>query len=120
MVARSPPYQQRKMVAPPISPTLLRDTVKKVDKCMARLQELQYTVTGGTKAASLVSLSPRSSRNYLRTSLRCKHESLRLKSASSRRSPPGKLPVHTGCSSISLSKHLSNKNTSLSIHLVHC
>ncbi|KAL8540819.1 hypothetical protein ACS0TY_002150 [Phlomoides rotata] len=32
MVARSPPYQQRKMVAPPISPTLLRDTVKKFAK----------------------------------------------------------------------------------------
>lgn len=49
----------------------------KVDKCMARLQELQYTVTGGTKMISGVSLSPRSTRGYLRTSLRCKQESLR-------------------------------------------
>lgn len=44
---------------------------------MARLQELQYTVTGGTKMISGVSLSPRSTRGYLRTSLRCKQESLR-------------------------------------------
>lgn len=49
----------------------------KVDKCMARLQELQYTVAGGNKVISGVSLSPRSTRGYLRTSLRCKQESLR-------------------------------------------
>lgn len=60
---------------------------------MARLQELQHTVTGGTKLVAGVSLSPRSGRNYLRTSLRCKQESLRLKGANSRRSSPGKLPV---------------------------
>lgn len=45
---------------------------------MARLQELQHTVTGGTKLVAGVSLSPRSGRNYLRTSLRCKQESLRF------------------------------------------
>ncbi|KAK6118567.1 hypothetical protein DH2020_047680 [Rehmannia glutinosa] len=97
MVARSPPKMQRKMVmaAPPLSPTLLRETVKKVDKCMARLQELQYTVRGGTKVISGVSLSPRSSTTYFRTSLRCKQESLRMKNANSRKSPPGKLPVIT-------------------------
>jgi len=44
---------------------------------MARLQELQYTVTGGSKVISGVTLSPRSTRGYLRTSLRCKQESLR-------------------------------------------
>lgn len=48
-----------------------------VDRCMARLQELQYTVSGGTKVISGVSLSPRSTRGYIRTSLRCKQESLR-------------------------------------------
>ncbi|KAI3448630.1 hypothetical protein Pfo_005306 [Paulownia fortunei] len=97
MVARTPPKQQRKMVvvAPPLSPTLLRETVKKVDKCMARLLELQYTVTGGRKVISGVSLSPRSSRSYLRTSVRCKQEPLRIKNANTRRSPPGKLPVST-------------------------
>ncbi|KAK6143912.1 hypothetical protein DH2020_024260 [Rehmannia glutinosa] len=97
MVARSPPKVQRKMLMapPPLSPTLLRETVKKVDKCMARLQELQYTVRGGTKVISGVSLSPRSSTTYFRTSLRCKQESLRMKNANPRKSPPGKLPVIT-------------------------
>ncbi|KAI9071743.1 hypothetical protein K1719_032255 [Acacia pycnantha] len=37
---------------------------------MARLQELQCTVAGGTKVVSGVNLSPRSTRGYLRTSLR--------------------------------------------------
>jgi hypothetical protein len=53
------------------------DGFVKVDRCMARLQELQYTVAGGTKVISGVSLSPRSTRAYLRTSLRCKQESAR-------------------------------------------
>lgn len=53
------------------------DGFVKVDRCMARLQELQYTVAGGTKVISGVSLSPRSTRGYLRTSLRCKQESAR-------------------------------------------
>jgi microtubule-binding protein TANGLED1 len=44
---------------------------------MARLQELQYTVAGGAKVVSGVSLSPRSTRGYLRTSLRCKQETVR-------------------------------------------
>ncbi|KAL3573507.1 hypothetical protein D5086_024120 [Populus alba] len=77
MVARTPP-KQRKMVAP-LNPVLLRETVKKVERCMARLQELQYTVAGGKKVIDGVSLSPRSTRGYLRTSLRCKQESLRRK-----------------------------------------
>lgn len=92
----------------------------KVDKCMARLQELQYTVTGGTKMISGVSLSPRSTRGYLRTSLRCKQESLRydinsgfefyflfsyevisviicrIKNATPRKSPKGKFPAPAG------------------------
>ena len=48
-----------------------------VDRCMARLQELQYTVASGAKVVSRVSLSPRSTRGYLRTSLRCKQETVR-------------------------------------------
>ncbi|KAL7205205.1 hypothetical protein ACSBR2_018188 [Camellia fascicularis] len=94
MVARTPP-KLRRMVAP-LNPTLLRETVNKVDKCMARLQELQYTVTGGTKTISGVSLSPRSTRGYLKASLRCKQECLRIKNGNPRKSPPGKLPTNTG------------------------
>ncbi|KAI8555728.1 hypothetical protein RHMOL_Rhmol05G0197500 [Rhododendron molle] len=94
MVARTPP-KLRRMVAP-LNPTLLRETLDKVDKCMARLQELQYTVSGGTKVISGVSLSPRSTRGYLRTSLRCKQESLRIKNSNPRKSSPGKLPTNTG------------------------
>jgi len=46
---------------------------------MARLQEMQCTIVGGSKACGGVNLSPRSTRGYLRASLRCKEESLRLK-----------------------------------------
>ena len=85
-----------------LNPALVRETLKKVgeaallnrvsagdsilclvgfdaqvDRCMARLQELQYTVAGGAKVVSGVSLSPRSTRGYLRTSLRCKQETVR-------------------------------------------
>lgn len=49
-----------------------------VDRAMARLQELQFAVTGGNKVISGVTLSPRSTRGYIRTSMRCKQESLRL------------------------------------------
>ncbi|XWS58202.1 hypothetical protein CRYUN_Cryun08bG0014400 [Craigia yunnanensis] len=70
--------------------------IMKVEKCMARLQELQYTVTGGTKVISGVSLSPRSTMVYLRTSLRCKQESLRMKNATPRKSPVGKYAATTG------------------------
>ncbi|KAM7280341.1 hypothetical protein ACFE04_007475 [Oxalis oulophora] len=68
MVARTPPTKQRKMVAPPppttilMNPLLIRETLKKVDQCTARLQELQYIVTGGNKVISGKSLSPRSTR----------------------------------------------------------
>ncbi|KZV43625.1 cyclin family protein [Dorcoceras hygrometricum] len=84
MVARSPPKQQRKLVAapPPLSPTLLRETVRKVDKCMARLQELQYSVNGGRKVTSGGNLSPR-----------CKQERTRMKNVNSRRSYPGKMLI---------------------------
>lgn len=91
MVAKTPP-NHKKMVAP-LNPTLLRETVNKVDKCMARLQELQFTVAGGRKVISGVSLSPRSTRGYLRTSLRCKQETVRIRND---KSPPGKLPTNTG------------------------
>ncbi|GAV63165.1 hypothetical protein CFOL_v3_06685 [Cephalotus follicularis] len=95
MVARTPP-KQRKMAAP-LNPLLLRETVKKVDKCMARLQELQYTVAGGNKVICGVSLSPRSTRGYLRTSLRCKQESIRTRGATApSKSPVGKFPPSRG------------------------
>ncbi|XP_042491056.1 probable microtubule-binding protein TANGLED [Macadamia integrifolia] len=90
MVAKTPPKLRR--MAAPLNPNLLRETVKKVDQCMARLQELQYTVTGGTKVISGVNLSPRSTRGYLKTSLRCKQESLRIKNGATRISPVGKFP----------------------------
>lgn len=63
---------------------------------MARLQELQFTVEGGTKVISGVSLSPRSTRGYLRTSLRCKQESMRIKNATPNKSPVGKFKGSTG------------------------
>ncbi|KAK1370676.1 microtubule-binding protein TANGLED [Heracleum sosnowskyi] len=94
MVARSPPRLKR-MVAP-LNPTLLRETVDKVEKCVARLQELQYTVTGGRKVISGVSLSPRSTRVYMKTSLRCKQESARIRNATPKKSPPGSLPTNRG------------------------
>ncbi|XP_021282710.1 probable microtubule-binding protein TANGLED [Herrania umbratica] len=95
MVARTPPKQRKVMVAP-LNPVLLRETVKKVEQCMARLQELQYTVAGGRKVISGVSLSPRSTRGYLRTSLRCKQESLTIKNATPRKSLVGKFPASAG------------------------
>ncbi|KAG8369431.1 hypothetical protein BUALT_Bualt14G0013000 [Buddleja alternifolia] len=84
MVARSPAAKEhKKMMMPPLNPNVLRETVKKVDKCMARLQELQYTVSGGGGKAGV---GP---------SLRCKQESLRIKNGNSGRSPRGKLPTNT-------------------------
>ncbi|KAL7584410.1 hypothetical protein Lser_V15G46311 [Lactuca serriola] len=94
MVARSPPKPRKKIVAP-LDPIQLRDTLDKVEKCMDRLQELQY-ITGGTKVISGVNLSPRSSRGYLRTSLRCKQESLRIRNANGQISSPGRLPTQIG------------------------
>ncbi|CAM8922900.1 unnamed protein product [Rhodiola kirilowii] len=89
MVARTPP--KRTKVAPlPLNPVLLRETVKKVDRCMARLQELQFVVAGGNKVVAGVSLSPRSTRTYLKTSLRCKHESFRNGNGGQTISPTGK------------------------------
>lgn len=98
MVARSPnakPDRQKAAAlaaAAALNPALLRETLKKVDRCMARLQELQYTVAGGAKVVSGVSLSPRSTRGYLRTSLRCKQETVRMRGGASaqKRSPSGK------------------------------
>ncbi|XP_062084739.1 probable microtubule-binding protein TANGLED [Humulus lupulus] len=94
MVARSP-SKQKKMIAA-LNPILLREIVQKVDRCMVRLQELQYTVSGGTKVISGVTLSPRSTRAYLKTSLRCKQESIRIKNAAPRKSPVGKFPGNSG------------------------
>ncbi|CAN6289532.1 unnamed protein product [Urochloa humidicola] len=98
MVARSPnakPERQTAVAlatAAALNPALVRETLKKVDRCMARLQELQYTVAGGAKVVSGVSLSPRSTRGYLRTSLRCKQETVRMRGGASaqKRSPNGK------------------------------
>ncbi|CAL5058387.1 unnamed protein product [Urochloa decumbens] len=98
MVARSPnakPDRQTAVAlatAAALNPALVRETLKKVDRCMARLQELQYTVAGGAKVVSGVSLSPRSTRGYLRTSLRCKQETVRMRGGASaqKRSPNGK------------------------------
>ncbi|KAF8038776.1 hypothetical protein BT93_B1355 [Corymbia citriodora subsp. variegata] len=90
MVARTPP-KLRKMVAP-LNPVLVRETLKKVDQCMARLEELQYTVAGGRKVVAGVSLSPRSTRGYIKTSVRCKQESIRIKNSSLKKSPVGKFP----------------------------
>ncbi|GER55395.1 microtubule binding protein [Striga asiatica] len=92
MVARTPPKQPRKKmaaIAPHLSPTLLRETVRKVDKCMSRLQELQHTVTGGSKVIS----SPL--RSSYRTNVPAfKQDLSRIRNANNnpRRSPPGKLP----------------------------
>lgn len=90
MVARTPP-KLRKMVAP-LNPVLVRETLKKVDRCMARLEELQYTVAGGRKVVAGVNLSPRSTRGYIKTSVRCKQESIRIKNSSLKISPVGKFP----------------------------
>ncbi|CDY18770.1 BnaAnng02350D [Brassica napus] len=94
MVARTPQMQRRvAMVVPPLNTELLKETINKVDKCMERLQELQYTIAGGTKVVSGVNLSPRSTRIYLKTSLRCKQETLRIKNATNKKSPLGKFPA---------------------------
>ncbi|RDY13258.1 Kinesin-like protein KIN-14S, partial [Mucuna pruriens] len=92
---RKTPPKQKKLLAA-LNPVLIKETLNKVDQCVARLQELQYTVAGGTKVVSGVNLSPRSTRGYLRTSLRCKQESVRVKSGATRRSPVGKFPANTG------------------------
>ncbi|KAJ4751926.1 Microtubule-binding protein TANGLED1 [Rhynchospora pubera] len=89
MVAKTPPTKQRRALVA-LNPNQVRETLKKVDQCMARLQELQYTVTGGSKVVSGVNLSPRSTRAYFRTSLRCKQESLRMKGTPAKKSPMGK------------------------------
>lgn len=77
MVARSPPKDERQAFSKTHERSqLLRETVRKVDRAMARLQEIQCTVTG-SKVHLGVNLSPRSTRGYMRMSLRCKQESLR-------------------------------------------
>ncbi|KAI4310959.1 hypothetical protein MLD38_035901 [Melastoma candidum] len=93
MVAKTPTKLRKAAAAAPLDPARLRETLMKVDKCVARLQELQFTVAGGRKVVSGVSLSPRSTRAYLRTSLRCKQESMRVKSNPLSISPKGKFPA---------------------------
>ncbi|KAL0923063.1 hypothetical protein M5K25_007108 [Dendrobium thyrsiflorum] len=72
MVAKAPTIPNRMNTA--INPILVRETIHKVDKCITRLQEIQFTVTRGTKIISGLKVSPRS----IRTSLGCKQESLRF------------------------------------------
>ncbi|XP_022150777.1 microtubule-binding protein TANGLED [Momordica charantia] len=96
MVAKTPPKQKKMEAAATLNPVLVRETLNKVEMCMSRLQELQFTVTGGNKVISGVSLSPRSTRGYLRTSLRCKQESVRIKNGGGRKSPVGKFPANEG------------------------
>ncbi|KAI5424327.1 microtubule-binding protein TANGLED [Lathyrus oleraceus] len=84
MVAKTTLTQNNNNMLPVFDPVLIRETLNKVDRCMYRLQELQFTVSGG------LNLSPRSTRNYLRTSLRCKQESIRIKNSSQETSPMGK------------------------------
>ncbi|KAL5060993.1 hypothetical protein RYX36_032597 [Vicia faba] len=83
MVAKTPLTQNNNNMLPVFNPVLIRETLNKVDRCMNRLQELQFTVSG-------INLSPRSTRNYLRTSLRCKQESIRIKNNAQKTSPTGK------------------------------
>ncbi|CAK8544662.1 unnamed protein product [Lathyrus sativus] len=84
MVAKTTHTQNNNNMLPVFDPVLIRQTLNKVDRCMNRLQELQFTVSGGLK------LSPRSTRNYLATSLRCKQESIRIKNSAQDTSPVGK------------------------------
>ncbi|KAL0923067.1 hypothetical protein M5K25_007112 [Dendrobium thyrsiflorum] len=84
MVAKAPTIPNRMNTA--INPILVRETIHKVDKCITRLQEIQFTVTRGTKIISGLKVSPRS----IRTSLGCKQESLRLQTVAAKRSPVSK------------------------------
>ncbi|GAB2246466.1 hypothetical protein Droror1_Dr00001959 [Drosera rotundifolia] len=87
MVARSPPKHKKLLMTAPLSPTVIRETVKKVDQCMARLQEIQYTVTGrGGESGS------GSNRGHLRSSVRCRQDSLRMTGSAAKKSPVGKFP----------------------------
>ncbi|KAM1508584.1 hypothetical protein ACFX10_017869 [Malus domestica] len=91
-----------------------------MDRCVARLQELQYTVSGGTKVISGVSLSPGSSRGYLRASLRCKQETARIKGSAPRKSHVGKFPAKAGePPSLPLSKRKSRRPAT-SYAVRHC
>ncbi|KAL2345691.1 hypothetical protein Fmac_006976 [Flemingia macrophylla] len=90
MLARTPPKENKMLRA--LNPVLVRETLNKVNQCMVRLLELEYTVNGGTKVVSGVTLSPRSTKGYLRTSMRCKQESARIKHDAPIRSPQGKFP----------------------------
>nr|XP_043629952.1 probable microtubule-binding protein TANGLED [Erigeron canadensis] len=98
MVARTPsPKLKKKTMVAPLDPNQLRQTLNKVEKCMERLQELQYiTTVGGTKVINGVTLGPTSTRGYLKASLRCKQESLRIRNSNAQKSPYGKLPTQSG------------------------
>ncbi|KAM0016358.1 putative microtubule-binding protein TANGLED1 [Helianthus debilis subsp. tardiflorus] len=84
MVARTPPKLRKKMLAP-LDPNQLRETLNKVEKCLNRLQELEY-VTGGTKVKSGANVSPRGNRGYLRT----------IRNGNGQKTSPGKLPTQIG------------------------
>ncbi|KAK7337788.1 hypothetical protein VNO77_18375 [Canavalia gladiata] len=75
MVAKTPSKQNQMLAA--LNPVLIRETLNKVDQCIIRLQKLQYMLISGFS---------------LRTSLRSKEESVRIKNGAPRRSPRGKFP----------------------------
>lgn len=77
MVAKSAIITNRMNSLP--NPILVRETVQKVERCMARLQELQFTAAGGLKLSHRISC------------FRSKQESLRIKNAASQRSPTLKI-----------------------------
>ncbi|GLJ16247.1 hypothetical protein SUGI_0273020 [Cryptomeria japonica] len=93
MVAKSPPrdacHAFDKMCEQSL---LLKQTVHKVDRAMARLREIQSTVRGH-KARSWVTLSPLSARGYMRTSQVQKRVSLRTQE-STKRSTGGSNGAH--------------------------
>ncbi|KAL9233288.1 hypothetical protein vseg_008309 [Gypsophila vaccaria] len=92
MVAKTPPTSQRKLmvVAPPLSPTVFRQTLRKVDECMARLEEMQYTIRGGGNKV----IGGVSKPYFKTTTLRSNHDSLiRVRNNATKRSPTAKLPA---------------------------
>ncbi|KAJ6974336.1 hypothetical protein NC653_030436 [Populus alba x Populus x berolinensis] len=96
MVARTPP-KQRKMVAPS-QPSFTQRNCKEADFSVLQIwwkdvcldcKSFSTQWAGGKKVIDGVSLSPRSTRGYLRTSLWCKQESLSIKSTAPKKSPVG-------------------------------
>lgn len=97
MVARSPPKDEGHEFGKMHERSqLLRETFNKVDRAMARLQEIQYTVRG-SKVHLGVNISPRSTRGYMRMSLRCKQESLRIQGSAKKTASGSNRPEDKKC-----------------------